>query len=149
MWCKNFFSGWECWGIYSLVHIIIHGLPMGAETAGGVEQDQMADRQKAEIDSSAPFSSVRAAVSMFGDCIQTGHAHHPQPHSSSHQGYVGHQAPYGPSHNAEKIATLENKLLLAHEELAKSQTALSVAESEKAKVLRELVETRVQVEDKF
>jgi hypothetical protein len=109
----------------------------------------MADRQKAEIDSSAPFSSVRAAVSMFGDCIQTGHAHHPQPHSSSHQGYVGHQAPYAPSHNAEKIATLENKLLLAHEELAKSQTALSVAESEKAKVLRELVETRVQVEDKF
>jgi hypothetical protein len=37
---------------------------------------------------------------------------------------------------------------LAHEELAKSQTALSVAESEKAKVLRELVEMRVQLEDK-
>ncbi len=84
---------------------MIHGLPMGAETEGGVEQDQMADRQKAEIDSSAPFSSVRAAVSMFGDCIQTGHAHHPQPHSSSHQGYVGHQAPHAPSHNAEVHAS--------------------------------------------
>jgi hypothetical protein len=40
------------------------GLPMGAEAAAGVERDQMADRQKAEIDSSAPFASVRAAVSM-------------------------------------------------------------------------------------
>jgi hypothetical protein len=82
---------------------------------------------------------------MFADHIQTGHAHHPQPHSSSHQGYVGHQVPYAPSHNAEKIATLESKLLLAHEELAKSQTALSVAESEKAKVLRELAEMGVQI----
>jgi hypothetical protein len=105
MWCKNFFSGWECWGTYSLVHIMIHGLPMGAEAAAGVERDQMADQQKAEIDSSAPFVSVRAAVSMFGDCIQTGHAHHPQPHSSSHQGYVGHQAPHAPSHNAEVHAS--------------------------------------------
>jgi hypothetical protein len=43
---------------------------------------------------------------------------------------------------------LESKLLLSHEELAKSQTTLSVAESEKAKVLRELVEMRVQLVDK-
>ncbi len=43
---------------------------------------------------------------------------------------------------------MESKLLLAHEELAESQTALSVAESENAKVLRELVEMRVQLEDK-
>ncbi len=90
----------------SLIHIMIHGLPMGAETAAGVERDQMADRQKAEIDSSTPFASVRAAVSMFGDCIQTGHAHHPQPHSSSHQGYVGHQAPHAPSHNARYMLLL-------------------------------------------
>ncbi len=44
-------------------------------------------------------------MSMFADHIQTGHAHHPQPHSSSHQGYVGHQVPYAPSHNAEVHAS--------------------------------------------
>jgi len=47
---------YEVWGLA--------GLPMGAEAAAGVERDQMADRQKAEIDNSAPFASVRAAVSM-------------------------------------------------------------------------------------
>jgi hypothetical protein len=35
---------------------------------------------------------------------------------------------------------LEKKLLLAHEELMKSQLTLSIAESEKAKDLRELFE---------
>jgi hypothetical protein len=44
---------------------------------------------------------------------------------------------------------LDSKLLLAHEELMKSQTTLSIAESEKAKDLRELVGMRVQLEEKF
>jgi hypothetical protein len=39
---------------------------------------------------------------------------------------------------------LESKLLLAHEELLKSQTTLSIAED-----LRELVGMRVQLEEKF
>jgi len=41
------------------------------------------------------------------------------------------------------------KLLLAHEELMKSQMTLSIAESEKAKDLRELAGMRVQLEEKF
>ncbi len=45
---------------------------------------------ESEIDSSDPFAFVRATMNMFGDTILTGHVHHPQPHSSSHQGYVGH-----------------------------------------------------------
>ncbi len=49
----------------------------------------------------------------------------------------------------QKITTLDSKLLLAHEELMKSQTTLSIAESEKAKDLRELVGMRVQLEEKF
>jgi hypothetical protein len=44
---------------------------------------------------------------------------------------------------------LESKLLLAHEELLKSQTTLSIAENEKAEDLRELVGMRVQLEEKF
>ncbi len=44
---------------------------------------------------------------------------------------------------------MESKLLLAHEELMKSQTTLSIAESEKAEDLRELVGMRVQLEEKF
>ncbi len=49
----------------------------------------------------------------------------------------------------QKITTLESKLLLAHEELIKSQTTLSIAESEKAEDLRELVGMRVEFEEKF
>jgi len=44
---------------------------------------------------------------------------------------------------------LESKLLLAHEELLKSQTTLSIAKNEKAEDLRELLGMRVQLEDKF
>jgi hypothetical protein len=44
---------------------------------------------------------------------------------------------------------LESKLLLAHEELMKSQTTLFIAESEKAEDLRELVVMGVQLEKKF
>jgi hypothetical protein len=44
---------------------------------------------------------------------------------------------------------LESKLLLAPEELLKSQTTLSIAENEKAEDLRELVGMRVQLEEKF
>jgi len=40
-------------------------------------------------------------------------------------------------------------LLLAHEELLKSQTTLSIAENEKAEDLRELVGMRVQLEERF
>ncbi len=40
-------------------------------------------------------------------------------------------------------------MLLAHEELLKSQTTLSIAENEKAEDLRELVGMRVQLEEKF
>ncbi len=49
----------------------------------------------------------------------------------------------------QKITTLESKLLLAHEELMKSQTTLFIAESEKAEDLRELVVMGVQLEKKF
>jgi hypothetical protein len=44
---------------------------------------------------------------------------------------------------------LESKLLLAHEELMKSQTTLSIVESEKAEDLRELAGMKVQLEEKF
>ncbi len=40
-------------------------------------------------------------------------------------------------------------MLLAHEELMKSQMTLSIAESEKAKDLRELAGMRAQLEEKF
>ncbi len=49
----------------------------------------------------------------------------------------------------QKITTLESKLLLAHDELMKSQTTLFIAESEKAEDLRELVVMRVELEKKF
>jgi hypothetical protein len=45
----------------------------------------------------------------------------------------------------QKITTLESKLLLAHEELMKSQTTQSITESEKAKDLRELAGMQVQL----
>jgi len=44
---------------------------------------------------------------------------------------------------------LESKLLLAHEELMKSQTTLSIVESEKAEDLSQLAGMKVQLEDKF
>jgi len=44
---------------------------------------------------------------------------------------------------------LESKLLLAHEELLKSQTTLSIAENEKVEDLRKLVGMRVQLKEKF
>ncbi len=39
-----FFSRWECWGIYFWVHIIIHGLLMGAKATTRVEMNQMVDQ---------------------------------------------------------------------------------------------------------
>jgi hypothetical protein len=38
------FSGWECWGTYLWVHIMIHGLLMGVEATTRVELDQMVDQ---------------------------------------------------------------------------------------------------------
>jgi hypothetical protein len=40
---------------------------------------------------------------------------------------------------------MESKLLLAHEELMKSQTTLSITESEKVKDLRELAGMKLQL----
>jgi hypothetical protein len=39
-----FFSGWECWGTYFWVHIMIHGLLMGAEATTEVGLSQMVDQ---------------------------------------------------------------------------------------------------------
>ncbi len=72
-----FFSGWECWGTYLWVHIMIHGLLMGVEATRGEELDQMVDQLNSAINSSDPFAFVRATMNMFGDHILTGHAHHP------------------------------------------------------------------------
>ncbi|CAM6047324.1 unnamed protein product [Sphagnum compactum] len=124
---------------------MIHGLPMGAEAAAGVERDQMADQQKAEIDSSAPFASARAAVSMFGDCIQTGHAHHPQPHSSSHQGYVGHQAPHAPSHNAE-LEESNAKVKKAIEQEQRMSASLASLKAELKNTMTELAAVKEEYE---
>jgi hypothetical protein len=57
--------------------------------------------QKAEIDNSAPFASVKSSGSPAH--ASHSHHHHPPTFSANNHGYVGHQAPHLFPQNAEVL----------------------------------------------